>query len=183
MLTKILIALAVILVILLIVIAVQPADFRVARSTTISAPPAVVFEQVNDLHKWDAWSPWAKLDPNMKLRYEGAPSGTGASYAWIGNHEVGEGRMTITESRPTDLIGIKLEFVKPFACTNAVEFTFKPEGSNTNVTWAMSGENNFMGKAMGLFMNMDKMCGGMFEKGLASMKSVVESGSASQVSL
>ena len=183
MLTKTLIAVAIIAVILVVVIALQPTHFRIARSTTIAAPPAVVFEQVNDLHKWEEWSPWAKVDPHMKSRYEGTPSGPGASYAWIGNSEVGEGRMTITESRPNDLIGIKLEFVKPMACTNAVEFTFKPEGSSTHVTWTMTGRNSFMGKAVGLVMNMDKMCGGMFEKGLASMKSLVEAGSTSQASL
>ena len=174
MLTKILIAAAIVIVVLLIVIALQPSDFRVARSATIAAPPTVVFEHVNDLHKWEDWSPWAKLDPNMKSRYEGATTGPGASYAWLGNNEVGEGRMTITESRPSDLVGIKLEFVKPFAATNAVEFTFKPEGPNTNVTWSMTGKKNYMAKAMHLVVNMDKMCGGMFEKGLTTMKSVVE---------
>jgi len=174
MLSKILIAVAIIVVIFLIVVALQPSDFRVVRSATIAAPPAAVFEQVNDFHKWEAWSPWAKIDPNMKDRYEGAASGPGASYAWIGNNEVGEGRMIITDSRPTDLIAIKLQFVKPFACTNDVEFTFKPQGNDTVVTWSMVGKNNFMAKAMHLIMNMDKMVGGQFEKGLATMKSIVE---------
>jgi uncharacterized protein YndB with AHSA1/START domain len=172
--TKILIAIAVIIIIFLVIAALQPADFRVVRSATIAAPPAVVFEQVNNLRNWEAWSPWAKLDPNMKTRYEGATAGSGASYAWVGNHEVGEGRMTITDSRPTDSVDIRLEFVKPFACTNAVEFTFKPEDDQTTVTWSMAGKKNFMAKAVHLVMNMDKMVGGMFEKGLGTMKSVAE---------
>ena len=110
----------------------------------------------------------------MKQVYEGAPAGSGAIYTWIGNKEVGEGRMTITESRPSDLVRIKLEFMKPFQATNSAEFTFKPEGNLTAVTWSMSGENNFMAKAIHLFMNMDKMIGGQFEKGLTQMKSVAE---------
>ena len=110
----------------------------------------------------------------MKQTYEGAPAGTGAIYSWVGNKEVGEGRMTMTESRPSDLIRIKLEFFKPFAATNIAEFTFKPEGNQTAVTWSMTGENNFMAKAIHLFMNMDKMIGGQFEKGLAQIKSLVE---------
>ena len=110
----------------------------------------------------------------MKQAYEGAPAGTGAIYTWSGNNEVGEGRMTITESRPSDLIRIKLEFFKPFAATNTAEFTFKPEGNQTAVTWSMTGNNNFMAKAVHLLMNMDKMVGGQFEKGLAQMGSVVE---------
>ena len=174
MLKKILISLAVIVVVLVVVVAMQPSEFRIARSATISAPAPAVFAQVNDFHKWDAWSPWAKLDPAAKATFEGPSAGIGAIFRWAGNEEVGEGSMTITESRPSDLIRIKLEFQRPFAATNTAEFTFKPEGNQTAVTWSMEGKNNFIAKAMCLFMNMDKMVGGQFEKGLASMKSIVE---------
>jgi len=174
MFKKILIALAAIIALFLVVVAMQPSDFRIERAATISAPPAAVFAQVNDFHKWEAWSPWEKLDPAMKKNFEGAAAGTGAIYSWIGNSEVGEGRMTITESRPNELIGIKLEFLKPFAATNTTEFVFKPAGDQTAVTWSMFGKNNFMSKAFGLFMNMDKMIGTDFEKGLAQMKVVAE---------
>jgi hypothetical protein len=173
MLVKILIALAAIVVVFVVVVAVQPSEFRVVRTAKMSAPPAAVFAQVNDLHKWEAWSPWAKRDPAMKQTYEGAPAGTGAMTAWAGN-KVGEGRMTIIESRPNELIRIKLEFLKPFAATNTAEFTFKPEGNQTAVTWSMAGTNNLMAKAFHLFMNMDKLVGGDFEKGLVQMKSVAE---------
>jgi hypothetical protein len=174
MLKKILIVLAVFVVVFVVIVALQPAEFRVVRSATISAPAQVVFAQVNDFHNWNAWSPWAKLDPAMKQTYEGAPAGIGAVYTWAGNKEVGEGRMTIIESRPSDLIRIKLEFFKPFAGTSIAEFTFKPESNQTAVTWSMSGEKNFMVKAFHLFMNMDKMIGDDFEKGLANLKSVAE---------
>lgn len=176
MITKIVIALALIIVVLVAVVAMQPSEFRVARSAAISAPPAAVFAHVNDFHNWEAWSPWAKLDPAMKKAYEGAQSGTGAAYAWNGSNEVGEGRTTITESRPNELVRIKLEFVRPFAATNDVEFSFKPQGGQTVVTWSMNGRNNFVGKAVGLVMDMDKMVGGQFEQGLAQLKSVVEKG-------
>jgi hypothetical protein len=174
MLKIILIALAVIIVAFVIVVALQPKEFRVARSATMSAPPSAVFAQVNDFHKWQPWNPWGKIDPAMKQTYEGAPAGVGAIYTWVGNNEVGEGRMTITESRPSELIRVKLEFFKPFAATNTAEFTFKPEGSQTAVTWSMLGEKNFMAKAIHLFISMDKMIGGQFEKGLADMKAVAE---------
>jgi hypothetical protein len=174
MLKIILIALAVIIVAFVIVVALQPKEFRVARSATMSAPPSAVFAQVNDFHKWQPWNPWGKIDPAMKQTYEGVPAGVGAIYTWVGNNEVGEGRMTITESRPSELIGVKLEFFKPFAATNTAEFTFKPEGNQTAVTWSMFGEKNFMAKAIHLFISMDKMIGGQFEKGLADMKAVAE---------
>ena len=174
MIMKILIGLVVIIVILVVIIALQPATYQVERSTTIAAPAAVVFAQVNDFHKWNAWSPWAKLDPAMKQTFAGAPAGTGAVYSWAGNKEVGEGRMAITESHPSDLLRIKLEFLKPFAATSTTEFTFTPQGNQTAVKWKMSGENNFMTKAFHLVMNMDKMIGSDFEKVLAQMKAVAE---------
>ena len=174
MLKFILIGFAVIIVVVAVVVAMQPDDFRVTRSTTVSAPAAVVFAQVNDLQKWEAWNPWQKKDPAMKLTFSGPPAGPGASYSWAGNNEVGEGRLTITESRPGELVRLKLEFMKPFSATNTAEFTFKPEGERTNVTWAMQGNNNFFAKALHLVMNMDKMVGGEFEKGLVDMKAAVE---------
>jgi uncharacterized protein YndB with AHSA1/START domain len=174
MLWKILIALVVIVVGLVAVIALQPAGYRVSRSATIAAPAPMVFAQVNDFHRWTAWSPWEKIDPAMKRTYEGPPAGVGASYTWVGSGEVGEGRMTIVESRPSDLIQVKLEFVKPFAGTSVAEFTFKPEGDRTLVTWSMTGDKNFIAKAIHLVMSMDRMIGDQFDKGLAAMKTVAE---------
>ena len=176
MLIKSLIALAVIAVVFVAIVITRPSELRVARTATIAAPAPDVFAQVNDFHKWGAWNPWGKIDPAMKQAYEGAPAGVGAIYAWAGNNEVGEGRMTITESRPSDLIRIAMDFQKPFRATSTAEFTFKPEGDHTVVTWSMRGHNNFIAKAVHLFMDMDKMIGGNFEKGLADMKSAVEAG-------
>jgi hypothetical protein len=174
----ILLVLATIIVVLLVVVAMQPAEFRVSRSASMAAPPADVFAQVNDFHRWQAWSPWANIDPAMKQTYEGSPSGTGAVYGWSGNSQVGEGRMTLTDSRPHERIQIQLDFLRPFKATNTAEFNFKPNGNRTEVTWSMSGRKNFIVKAFGLFMSMDKMVGGQFAKGLAAMKTVVESANA-----
>ncbi|HEY5791981.1 MAG TPA: SRPBCC family protein [Chthoniobacterales bacterium] len=176
MIIKILLGLAILVAALAVFIATRPSDFRITRSAVLPAPPSVVFPQVNDLHKWEAWSPWAKLDPNSKTTFDGPPAGTGSSMAWAGNEQVGEGKMTITESKLNELILMRLEFIKPFQATNATEFTFKPEGSGTLVTWTMSGQNNFVGKAIGLFMNCEKMLGGQFEQGLDNLKKVVSTG-------
>jgi hypothetical protein len=178
MIKKILLGAIVVLVLVVaiccVVVAMQPAHYHVERSATLNVPALAAFNLVNDFHKRDAWSPWAKLDPNMKTSYEGAPAGNGAVYSWTGNSDVGEGRMTITDSKPGEMIKIKLEFIKPFAATNATVFAFRPQGNQTAVTWTMDGDNNFMGKAFGLFMNMDKMVGKDFEKGLAQMKSIAD---------
>lgn len=174
MLKKILLTFAILVIVFVIIVALQPSDFRVARSTTISAPPPVVFSYVNDLHQWQEFSPWAKIDPAAKVSFEGPSSGTGAVFIWAGNKDVGEGRMTIVESRPHELVRFKLDFVKPFTATNHAEFTFKPEGTQTAVTWSMTGKNNFLFKAVGLFMDCDKMIGSQFEQGLASLKTLSE---------
>jgi hypothetical protein len=172
MLEIILVAAVVVVVLLVVVIAMRPSEFKTTRTARISAPAGVVFENVNDLHKWEAWSPWAKMDPNAKSTFRGSPAGLGASMAWAGNNKVGEGSMTITESRPNERIRLKLEFLKPFKASNDGEFAFQSEGAQTLVTWSMSGRNNFMFKAVGLFMNCDKMVGDQFERGLASLDSV-----------
>ncbi len=174
MLKKILAGLAIGAAAFVAVVAVQPSEFTIARSVTVAAPAPTVFAQVNDFHNWQAWNPWARIDPAMTQAYEGPPAGPGAVYTWAGNAEVGEGRMTLTESRPNDVIRIKLEFLKPLEATNVAEFTFKPEGDRTAVTWSMTGRNNFVGKVICLFMDMDKMVGGQFDKGLASLKSIAE---------
>lgn len=174
MLPTILTILAILVILFLAFVATRPSDFRIVRSITMASPPAEAFGRVNDLHRWESWSPWAKLDPQMKVTYEGPPQGVGASHAWLGNKKVGQGRMTILESEADRRIVLKLEFIKPFTATNTTEFTFEPKGSQTLVTWAMTGRNNFVMKAFGLFMNMDKMIGRDFEKGLAAIKAEVE---------
>ena len=171
----VLFAIVIIAVLLFVIIAGRPDEFTVLRSGKISAPPEKVFPHVNELKKWDAWSPWAKIDPNCKIVFEGPASGNGASYTWSGNKKVGEGRMTITESRASEFIQFKLEFLRPFKATNAAGFTFKSAGNQTEVTWSMTGKNNFFFKVFGLFMDCDTMVGKDFEKGLAGLKSVVES--------
>jgi hypothetical protein len=172
---KILIGVGAVLVVLVLVIATRPPTFHIERSTTVAAPPETVFAEVNDFHAWTTWSPWEKLDPALKRTYEGPSSGLGAGYAWVGNHQVGEGRMTITKSEKPSQIVIKLEFLKPFAATNTATFSFVPAPEGTKVTWAMDGQNNFMAKAFHLVFDMDKMVGGDFERGLADMKAHAES--------
>ena len=173
-LVKVLAGIAAVVLVFVGVVAFQPADFRIVRKATMSAPAPAVFAQVNDLHKWEAWSPWIKRDPAARTAYEGAPAGQGATFRWAGNKDVGEGSMTITESRPGELIRIRLEFLKPFAAANAAEFRFEPAGDRTTVTWSMEGRNGFISKAISLFLDMDRMVGGDFEAGLAAIKSMVE---------
>jgi uncharacterized protein YndB with AHSA1/START domain len=172
---KILLALGVALVLFVAIVATRPGTFHLERSIVIAAPPEAVFAQVNDFHAWAGWSPWEKLDPEQKRTFEGPGAGVGAKYAWKGNDKVGEGRMTIEKSERPSLVAIRLEVLKPFEATNTATFTCVPVPEGTKVTWAMDGTNNFVAKAASLFMDMDKLVGGDFEKGLAAMKIAAES--------
>ncbi|MGH8579052.1 MAG: SRPBCC family protein [Gammaproteobacteria bacterium] len=164
----------VLLVGVLIYAATRPDIFRVQRSTSIKAPAETIYGLINDLHRWGAWSPWEKKDPSMKRSHTGAANGKGAVYEWEGNKDVGQGRMEIATSSPPSEITIKLDFVKPFEAHNIVEFTLKPEGDSTNVTWSMQGDLPYFAKVIHLFLDMDKMVGTDFEVGLAAMKTVAE---------
>jgi hypothetical protein len=174
MLKKIGIVVAGLIVLLVIVVALQPAAFRIERSTQIKAPPAVVYAFVDDFHAWESWSPWAKLDPNMKTTYSGPPKGQGAEYAWSGNDQVGSGRMQIVRASEPSELDVQLQFMAPMEATNMAEFKFTPAPDGTQVNWVMTGENGFMGKAFALVVNMDKMVGADFEKGLAALKQQAE---------
>ncbi len=166
--------LAVIIIALAFIINAQPPEFKITRSIVINAKPEAVFSHINNLHQWEVWSPWAKLDPNSKGQYSGATEGVGSSFAWSGNDKVGVGAMTIIESKPSELVKLRLDFQKPMQATNTAEFNLTPQGDSTLVTWEMYGSSNFIGKAMGLLGVCEKIVGGQFETGLASLKQVVE---------
>ena len=176
MFKKVLLILAAVIGGLAAYVALQPNEFRVSRSMTMAAEPAAVFAEINDFHRWQAWSPWAQLDPNAKVTFEGPAAGEGAIFRWVGNDDVGEGHMTIVACKPHERIGLKLTFIKPMPGDADVEFTFQPAAEkSTTVQWTMTGKNDFFGKAMCLVMNMDKMIGSDYERGLANIKKIVES--------
>jgi hypothetical protein len=158
----------------LIAAALRPDELRVERSITISAPAVIAFAQINDPRKWQQISPYAKDDPAAKYTFAGPAAGVGSSLEWVGNAKVGTGRMTITDSRPDELVRFKFEFFKPWYCTNTTDFIFRSTGSGTEVTWAMFMKNNFIAKASGLVMNMDKLMGQSFEAGLVNLKTLAE---------
>ncbi len=140
----------------------------------IDAPADKIFPLINDYKHWGSWSPYENLDPAMQRTFSGAPSGKGSVYEWTGNKNVGQGRMEILDAAPPSKIVIKLDFFSPFEAHNIAEFTMRPQGSATKVTWAMHGPAPFMAKIMHLFMNIDRMCGDQFQQGLTSMKAVAE---------
>jgi len=174
MFKKIAIVVLVLVVAVLAYAATRPDTLHVQRSASVKAPPEEIFPLISDFHRWTAWSPWEKRDPAMKRTYGGAAQGKGAVYEWEGNSEVGQGRMEITDASDPSRITIKLDFIEPFEGHNVAEFALVPEGGATNVIWSMAGPTPFLGKLIGVFVNMDTMIGKDFEAGLTNLKAMAE---------
>ena len=157
-----------------VVVSLQPDEYVVERTSMMDAAPEKVFAQVNDLQAWSTWTPWAKLDPTAKTTISIPSSGKGAKFTWSGNEQIGEGALVILDSRPSERVELVQAFVKPFQGQARMTFTFAPEAGGTKVTWRMDGQNDFLGKAMCLFANMDAIVGDKFAEGLANIKANVE---------
>lgn len=168
------ICLIALILLLLIVASRRPSTFTIERSIQINAPAETIFPFINDFRLWAAWSPWEQIDPNMERTYNGAESGVGAKYAWLGNKKIGQGNMNILESNPPSFVKIDLQFLKPFQANNVAKFKLKDDGGITVVVWTMSGPCPLISKLMGLFMDMDKMIGTQFELGLHTLKKITE---------
>jgi uncharacterized protein YndB with AHSA1/START domain len=158
-------------------IILQPNWFVIRRSAVIEAPPHRVFEHINDLHNWEAWSHWAQLDPHAQTQHAGPPAGSGAAFEWSGNRQVGAGRITIVDSRPDECVDLKLEMERPYAATSDVSFTLEPEegapqNQATIVTLTMAGRNTLLSKALNVVTKRDKMIGGQIEKSLANLSTI-----------
>lgn len=151
----------------------KPDTFHVERSIRIAAAPDAIFPLINDLHHWDAWTPYNK-DPAMKKTYSGSAAGVGAHYAWEGNKQVGQGEISIRETRPPHLLVFDLHMIKPFEGRNVATFSLDPDGDGTRVTWSLDDKHRLVHKVMSLFLNLDQMIGKDFAVGLAQLKTVIE---------
>jgi hypothetical protein len=161
-------------------VATRPAHFVIERTERVEAPPAVVYSHIASLRKMDVWSPWVRMDAQMKVAYEGPDSGVGARSAWQGP-EMGAGRLTVTGVTPERAVEMRLDMLAPMEASNRILFTLAPAGRATDVTWRMEGENGFVGKAMSLLVDMDEMIGGPFEQGLTALKDVAEADAAEEL--
>lgn len=166
---------ALVIAAVLIYAATRPDTFSIQRSAAITAPPDKVFALISDVKAFNTWNPFARKDPSMQLRYEGAASGVGAAYGWDSD-QAGAGHLEITEAVAPSRVVMRLAFTKPMATTNRVEFTLQPQGAQTQVTWAMSGPMPYLSKLITTFVSMEKMVGPDFEAGLATLKATAEKG-------
>jgi hypothetical protein len=171
--TLILWALLALLLAVVLAAATRPDSFRIERSLRVEASAVQVLALLEDFHRWAEWSPWEHIDPGMQRSYSGSPSGKGAVYAWSGNGKAGAGRMELVDIA-ADRVLIQMDFLKPFKAHNTVEFMLHNQGEATLVVWAMYGPSPFISKLMGLVINMDKLVGRDFEKGLANLQAALK---------
>ena len=160
--------------IIMILAAMKPDTFRMARSTVINATPEKIAPHIQNFHKWAAWNPFEKMEPagSMQKTITGPESGVGAKYHWVGK-KTGEGRMEILESSNSRIL-IKLDFIKPFPANNMATFTLEPIAAQTKVTWEMVGPLPYIAKIMHTLMSAEKMLGSAFDKGLADLERASE---------
>lgn len=152
----------------------KPRTIHIVRSTEVRAPIEKVFGLIQDLHAFNTWNPWAKMDPAIEIRYRGPQAGMGAVSAWE-SRKVGTGSMEIVEVDAPKRVGIRLDFIKPFAATNRADFVLSPTTSGTtNVRWEMEGPASFVQRVMGVFFDVEAMMGKNFEDGLADLRKVAE---------
>lgn len=148
--------------------------YLVERAVSVGAPAERVYEQIVNFHNWTTWSPWEDVDPDLERTYTGAESGTGAVYAWSGNRKAGRGRMEIVHTEKPTAVHIDLVFEKPWKARNDTRFHIEPRPEGCRVTWSMTGQKTLMSRVMGVFVSMDRLVGGDFEKGLARLKATAE---------
>ena len=173
-LTSIIVAAVVLCVGVVAIAATRPDTFHIERSATIKAPPERIYAVINDFRNWPSWSPWQKLDPDMKVTNSGPVAGKGAVSEWSGNSQVGSGRTEITEAVPSSKITMRLDMRTPFEGSSTVEYKLEPKGDGTVVTWAMHGPQPLIGKVVSLFIDCETMVGKSFEEGLANLKAITE---------
>lgn len=169
------IALGILVVVLVFLgyVAMQPADYKVERSIDINAPADVVFSHIADFNRWSAWNPWQKMEPSQSVTVAGEPGQAGHSHAWKGE-KTGAGKMTIQQIRVNRQVDILLEFTEPMQSQASTALVVTPAGEGVTVTWAMAGENDFMGKFFDVLMDVEAMVGESYEQGLSDLKTIAE---------
>lgn len=174
MLKKILVGVVVVFGGFAIYVSTLPSEMNISRELEINASAEVIFPFINNSKKGNEWMPWRDADPGVKMVFSGPEEGVGAKTSWDSQGQMGTGEALITESVKNQSVKTQLTYTKPFEMSQQATMSLSPAGANTKVRWGVTGKNNFLCKAMSVFMNMEKMVGGEFEKGLQNLKKLAE---------
>ena len=174
MLIKMLIIAVVALGGFLVYIALQSEACNISREIDIKASPETLFPYINNSKKMNDWMPWQESDPGVKMQYSGPEEGVGSKSSWESNGKMGIGNALVIESILNKSVKTQLTYTKPMEMLQLAEVTLTPVNGGTKVKWSVDMNNGFFFRLMGAIMNVEKMVGGEFEKGLGNLKSAVE---------
>lgn len=156
-------------------VATKSDQFLVTRELVVNAPAEKIFPYLNNSQKADSWMPWAESDPSVTMTYSGPDEGVGSRSSWDGQGNMGAGEAVVVESVPNQTVKTKLTYTRPMEMDQMAELSLHPTSDGTTVRWTVSGKNTFVGRFLAVFVDMEKMVGGEFEKGLTKLKTMVES--------
>lgn len=174
MLIKIGIFFGLIIVAILGYAALRPAHYKISREILIKASPEIIFPHVNNSKMTYQWMPWQENYPGLEMVYSGPEAGVGSKSSWDSDTKMGKGESLIIENKLNEYVKFQLSYYKPMEMVQIANIKLIPEGSDTKVVWEVDGQNNYIGRVVTIFMDMDKMIGTEFMKGLVNLKSIVE---------
>ncbi len=174
MFKKILVGLVLVIGLLSVYVALQSSHFEITREMQMNASADRIFPYINNSRKANDWMPWKDSDPKVQMSYSGPEEGVGSISTWDSEGQMGTGKAEVVESIPNKSVKTQLTYTKPMEMSQLAEISLAPQANGTVVRWTVTGENTFIGRFVCMFMNMDKMVGGEFEKGLAKLKGMVE---------
>jgi hypothetical protein len=174
MFVKIVASLFIVIIVFLTYVSFLPSTMKISRELVIKASPEILFAYINNSKKMNEWMPWQDSDPNVKMQYSGPEQGIGSTSSWESTGKMGTGNAIIVESIPNQSVKTQLSYTQPMAMSQLAELTLTPDAAGTKVTWSVSSQNGFFSKAVGVFVNLEKMVGDEFDKGLAKLKSIAE---------
>ena len=176
---KVIYAVLSLLALYLILTLFGPSEIKVERQIKISRSKSLIQKRLCDFYYFhDKWSPWTEKDPAMITSFKGNAGEAGHLYTWSGNKEVNEGEMELLAIKE-DSVLLRINFDK--RQDSKLYFILKESDAETEVTWGLLMDIGFFGRAPMLFINMDKMIGPDFEKGLSNLKGYLEAEPATSI--
>lgn len=169
-----LIIVVLILVAVVVFVSTRPAEMVVSRELLIKATPELIFPYINNSKKSNEWMPWHEDDPHVKMTYSGPDEGVGSMTLWTSKGKMGTGNAEVIESIKNQNVKTRLTYTKPMTMSQLAEVSLQSTSGGTLVRWSVSGKNPVIGRIMCAFVNMDKMIGGNFEKGLVNLQKIVQ---------
>jgi hypothetical protein len=149
-----------------------PSHVTVSRAVVINAPESAIFPYLNNLHQFDAWSPWKARDPDLAMSYGGPESGQGARVTWSSRKpSIGTGSMEIGESQPSRRIDLVVNYN---GLDGTSSYDVMPSGSGSKVIWTFGYDSGTNPLKRWKALMLDGLVGAEYRNGLDLLREKVE---------